>query len=253
MVHWRVIAVATVVFLMTAGIALAEHEADNGWIHGGVSSEEEARAYPCPTTALGGWERTGPVVCLQKQADNWQLEASPEGTGCTYDTTGWHGSCVFDLDAGDHIRVWGTRGIGWTAFTVTWLHPLGSTGDPSPTPTPSPTLSPTSTPAASPTPAATPSPTPAPVAQSSPAPPRGDSTDATPSTLEPATAPATSGDVTASPAANDPLTSSSDPPVDATSPAPSERGNRSAWLAAAVLLIVLAGTAGALAQGRRSA
>lgn len=110
------------VALAGAGTAHAGHEGDRGWIHTGVGSESEARSYPCPTTAAGGWERTGPVVCLQKKAPTWDLEYTPAGSGCTYSQTGWSGSCIFDIDMGDHVKVWGTRGIPYTEFRILWLH-----------------------------------------------------------------------------------------------------------------------------------
>jgi hypothetical protein len=101
--------------------ARASHQQDVGWITGGVSSEAEARAYPCPRTPAGGWERSGPVVCLDRLTDAWELTWDFQ-RGCTYDATGWRGDCLFDLDMGDHVRVWGTRGIVQVEFTLSWLH-----------------------------------------------------------------------------------------------------------------------------------
>jgi hypothetical protein len=185
---------------LTGSPAAAEHMVDTGWIHGGVSSEDEARAYPCATGPLGGWERTGPVVCLEKQSTTWRLEASPEGSGCTYGPAGWHGSCVFDVDAGDHIRVWGTRGIGWTPFSVTWLH---SGGEPDATPSPSPTSSASPSPDTPASVSATPSPSPA----ASPAPP-ADSSGAQSRDREP---PATNSLAHRSPAATETRAPSPEP------------------------------------------
>lgn len=135
--------------LVATGVpAVAAHEVDHGWVDGGVGSEEEARAYPCPVTEAGGWERVGPVVCLDKRTEAWDLDAETR-RGCSYyPQTGWQGDCVFDLDMGSYIKVWGTRGAVSVAFTVTWLHagPTPSpTADPEPTdPSPSPTTPATS-------------------------------------------------------------------------------------------------------------
>lgn len=158
---------AVLLVVLVAASARASHEVDEGWVDVGVSSEDEARAYPCPRTAAGGWERTGPVVCLDKVAPDWELWSASR-TGCTHDATGWHGDCVFDLDMGDHVRVWGTRGVVSVRFTVTWLH--GDASDPTPTPSTSPTATPTPSP--TPTPTSTPpsSSTASPTASHDPAP-----------------------------------------------------------------------------------
>lgn len=132
-----VIAVALVAVAGTVLPAWAEHEVDVGWVDGGVSSEEEARAYPCSPMAAGGWERTGPVVCLDRRTDQWRLTAET-ARGCTRDATGWHGDCVFDIDMGDHVRVWGTRGVLSVRFEVTWLHTEPAQQDPRPSPAVSP-------------------------------------------------------------------------------------------------------------------
>lgn len=123
----RVVLAVTVglTVLAGAGTAAAEHATEDVYIHTGVSSEEEARDYPCaPSADAEGWERSGPVVCLDKAADVWQLHYEvADDRGCTYHhASGWSGSCVFDLDMGDHIRVWGTSGIQMTTVTVDWGH-----------------------------------------------------------------------------------------------------------------------------------
>lgn len=101
--------------------ARAAHS-ETGYIHTGVGSEQEARAYPCPRTAAGGWERTGPVVCFDKAGASWTIAYEPPGPGCTYTATGWSGNCIFDIDMGDHVKVWGTRGIPYTPFRIVWGH-----------------------------------------------------------------------------------------------------------------------------------
>lgn len=125
MTAWRslsLVGVATVVIGLAAPPASAEHLRSSGAVYGGVANEQEARSYPCPEVAAGGWERTGPVVCLAKQAEMWALKIEDD-RGCTYDATGYRGSCVFDVDMGDHVRIWGGRGIPYTSFIVDWGHP----------------------------------------------------------------------------------------------------------------------------------
>lgn len=141
---WRcraLVVVAAVVAGLIVPPASAEHLRSSGAVYGGVANEQEARSYPCPEAPAGGWERTGPVVCLAKQAPTWVLQIEDD-RGCTYDATGYHGSCVFDIDMGDHVRIWGARGIPYTYFNVDWGHfPPGeqASGDGDTTTTATPT------------------------------------------------------------------------------------------------------------------
>lgn len=138
---WRCLSLV-VATAVAAGIGAppvsAEHLRSSGAVYGGVADEQEARSYPCPEARAGGWERTGPVVCFAKQAATWVLVIEDD-SGCTYDATGYHGSCVFDIDMGDHVRIWGGRGIPYTYFTVDWGHSPpsdqgGGDGETPPTP-----------------------------------------------------------------------------------------------------------------------
>lgn len=70
----------------------------------------------------GGWERYGPVVCFAKRGPAWEVRYDQERGACHYDVTGYRGHCIFDFEEGDHIKVWGARGIQYTEFTVVWLH-----------------------------------------------------------------------------------------------------------------------------------
>lgn len=108
--------------VMTAAPASADHMDDHGTIVGGVGSEAEAVAYPCPKTPSGSYATTGPVVCVSKRASVWSLTWEHNGYSCSYGPGGWTGTCIFDNDMGDYIKVWGTRGIPDTSFTVRWGH-----------------------------------------------------------------------------------------------------------------------------------
>lgn len=113
--------------------ASADHLDDQGTVVGGVGSEAEALAYPCPKTPGGGYAKTGPVVCVSKRASVWRLTWDHNGYACNYGPGGWSGTCIFDNDMGDYIKVWGTRGIPDTDFTVQWGHGTSpSGGEPTP-------------------------------------------------------------------------------------------------------------------------
>lgn len=117
-----VLGVAIACALGLGPAARATHHSDGGWVEGGVSNEEQARAYPCPVAPAGGWERYGPVVCFAKRGPAWEVRYDQERGACYYDVTGYRGHCIFDFEEGDHIKVWGARGIQYTEFTVVWLH-----------------------------------------------------------------------------------------------------------------------------------
>jgi hypothetical protein len=246
--------------------ARASHQQDVGWITGGVSSEAEARAYPCPRTPAGGWERSGPVVCLDRLTDAWELTWDFQ-RGCTYDATGWRGDCLFDLDMGDHVRVWGTRGIVQVEFTLSWLHGEAVTPAPPTTPAPTspppaagqdPTPRPTST-GPTPTPPPAPSPPPPP-----PPPPSGGSapspTAAPASPVPPAAGESVSADAPEAPsvpAVRSPDTASerSDAPSEVPLAAADARdGGRGGGIGAVILgvAVVLAGGVGVIAYRRRA-
>lgn len=87
--------------------------ADDGVVHTGVGSESEARAFPCAPAD------SGPVVCVPDRGTAWRLTSDATGE-CTEGVTGWYGDCVRAFDAGDHLRVWGTRGIPPREFRITW-------------------------------------------------------------------------------------------------------------------------------------
>ena len=120
--------------LAAAPSARSDHQRDEGWIYGGVGSESEARAYPCPAEATGEWSRTGPVVCIDKVAPAWDLEwtKEDESYSCGSSGAGMTGNCMFTIDMGTYVKVWGTRGIPMTKFTLTWLHSTSSPGQSSP-------------------------------------------------------------------------------------------------------------------------
>lgn len=101
----------------------------SGTIHTGVGSEDEARAFPCPGETAEDAGRTGPVVCLDPKGDRWVLTSDASGD-CTEGPMGWQGECIHAFRDGDVLRVWGTRGIPPTAFTVTWA--TGSVPPPPP-------------------------------------------------------------------------------------------------------------------------
>ena len=86
---------------------------DSGTIHTGVGSESEARDVPCPPGD------SGPVVCVPDRGGNWTLSSEASGE-CSEGVAGWQGECIFAFGVGDHLRVWGTRGIPPTAFTIHW-------------------------------------------------------------------------------------------------------------------------------------
>lgn len=111
-----------VVTVMAVAPASADHMDDRGTVVGGVGSEAEAVAYPCPKTPSGSYATTGPVVCFAKRASVWSLTWEHNGYSCSYGPGGWTGTCIFDNDMGDYIKVWGTRGIPDTSFTVRWGH-----------------------------------------------------------------------------------------------------------------------------------
>ncbi|MDX1658573.1 MAG: hypothetical protein R3343_07125 [Nitriliruptorales bacterium] len=99
-----------------AGAAFTSSSAattDGGTIHTGVGSESEARDVPC---APGD---SGPVVCVPDRGGDWTLTSEASGD-CSQGVTGWQGDCIFAFDAGDHLRIWGTRGIAPTTFTIQW-------------------------------------------------------------------------------------------------------------------------------------
>lgn len=87
--------------------------ADEGIIHTGVGSEDEARALPCPPGS------SGPVVCVPDRGTSWRLTSDASGE-CSEGPVGWQGDCVRAFDAGDHLRVWGTRGLPPRTFRITW-------------------------------------------------------------------------------------------------------------------------------------
>lgn len=101
-----------------------------GTIHTGVGSEQEARSFPCAPPDTGDAARSGPVVCVPAQEGSWTIESGASGE-CQEEPTGWRGACIFVLDLGHELRVWGTRGIPPTVFRITW-----SSDEPSPSPTP---------------------------------------------------------------------------------------------------------------------
>lgn len=107
-------------FASAASPVRAQDASDTGYVHTGVGTQDEARTYPCPRTPAGGWEKTGPVVCLAKRAPGWDLSYQEVSTGCSYNAAGWTGNCIFVVEMPDHIRVWGTRGIQYTKFTISW-------------------------------------------------------------------------------------------------------------------------------------
>lgn len=223
----------------------ASHQSDVGWIEGGVGSEEEARAYPCPVDAAGEWERVGPVVCLDKLTDQWDL-VQDDMSGCTYDATGWRGDCIFDIDMDSYVKVWGTRGSFDEKFTITWLHGAGQSPSPSPTPSPTSSGSPSPGPSANqPTPPAPPPPPPPPTpAVSGPAAP----TPPKPVTAGAPASRATPSEVSGAGPVEGPTTPPGTPSGQAiTDPAGDRAPGRSGWargLTAAVAVALL-GTAAA--------
>lgn len=125
----RSLPVAVVVFSLAATWAFASSGSttDEGTIHTGVGSQEEADSFPCPPG------ETGPVVCVPDRGTAWKLTTDATGD-CTQGPVGWQGDCVFAFDAGDELRVWGTRGIPLRSFRITWTVASGGAREPPPAP-----------------------------------------------------------------------------------------------------------------------
>lgn len=109
--------------LVTAGLLpFSSAETEEGVIHTGVGTEDEARSFPCPPGS------TGPVVCVPDQGTSWRLTSDATGE-CSEGPVGWYGDCVRAFDAGDHLRVWGTRGVPPRAFRISWYAPQPAADD----------------------------------------------------------------------------------------------------------------------------
>ena len=114
----RLVCCALAVFAILAampGLPTSTSSSDSGTIHTGVGSEAEASEFPCNGDS-------GPVVCVPDRGEGWRLSSDASGD-CTDSLAGWYGDCVFAFDAGDHLRIWGTRGIPMRSFVITWIPP----------------------------------------------------------------------------------------------------------------------------------
>ena len=101
---------------------------EQGWISNGTALEEVADSAPCTPEdvkdAAGEWGKVGPILCFEKPAGTTGWTLDYEWTGCT-----WHyylvvgvygGDCLWTTDEGDYVKVWGSAGVYYLRFTLTW-------------------------------------------------------------------------------------------------------------------------------------
>ena len=108
----RILGALAVAIVALAPDAQASAPTDEGRVTGLVSDWDEARALPC---GVGS-------VCLPKRAAHWEID---QVDGCTIRsdvTTGFRmtGTCVLDVDEGDHVKFWAPLGAVDEDFVVIW-------------------------------------------------------------------------------------------------------------------------------------
>ena len=135
-------AIAAIALGAAATVAMpgtpAKAKENYGWIMKGLGNEDLAAATPCTPKELygqlNGWETVGVVACFPKPvgATSWTLDYETLDRD-TEDTCWWTyhedllhplgeygGTCLFTIDEGDHVKVWGASGVVWQPFDIIW-------------------------------------------------------------------------------------------------------------------------------------